>query len=207
MHVLVKFALLLALVLVIGWLSLVMLITISAGLALSAWVIDKQKFFISLYRVRWLLFILIITYAFATPGQYLDFWWAWMMPSYEGIEAGVKQALKIITILSGLSILLSTTTQLALIGGLYQFMRLFDILKLDAKKFAVRIWLTLHYFETRDTQREGKRSLMHMFEELEQLDSSRQLSEISMNLATFSVWDKLILLLVLLAIIIVWMQS
>jgi len=207
MHVLVKFALLLLLTLVIGQLSSVMLIAISAGLTLSAWVINQQKLLISLRRVRWLLLILMLTYAFATPGQYVDFLGVGFRPSYEGIEAGVKQTLKLIAILSGLSILLSTTTQQALIGGLYQFMRLFDIFKLDAKKFAVRIWLTLHYVETRDAHMDSKRSSMHMFAEIEQLDSSVQIHEVSMNLASFSIWDKLVLLLILLAVTFFWVQS
>ncbi|MDP2248467.1 MAG: CbiQ family ECF transporter T component, partial [Nitrosomonadales bacterium] len=77
------------------------------------------EFFKLLRRVRYILLFLLIVYAFNTPGEYLPGWYFEMAPTYEGIVAGIEQALRLSLILAGLAILLVTTNRDQLIAGLY----------------------------------------------------------------------------------------
>lgn len=105
------------------------------------------EFFRLLKRVRYVLVFLLIVYAFNTPGEYLPGWYFEMAPTYEGVVAGIEQALRLSLVLAGLAILLVTTNRDQLIAGLYYLAFPFRFLGLDPERFAVRLWLTLYYVE------------------------------------------------------------
>ncbi len=100
-----------------------------------------------LKRVRYILLFLLIVYAYNTPGEYVEGWYFSNAPSYEGIQAGVEQMLRLAAILAGLALLLATTGREQLIAGLYWLARPFRFTGLDPERFAVRLWLTLYYVE------------------------------------------------------------
>jgi len=114
-----------------------------------------------LNRTRWLMLTLLFVYAFNIPGEYVFTWSSSILqisPSYEGLHAGLSQALKLSVVILALSLLLLSTTRELLIGGLYiickSLLRLgflgikHHLINQVPERFAVRLWLTLHYVET-----------------------------------------------------------
>lgn len=149
MHVLVKFFCLLMLAIALVYLNVQQLIWLSAALVIAALMVDANTWLGMLRRVRWLLLVLMLMYGFSTPGEYVSFWKLPLRPTYEGLMLGFKQLLTMVMMLAGLSLVLATTSRSVLIGGLYQLMLPLRCLRLDAERFAVRIWLTLYYAEIR----------------------------------------------------------
>jgi energy-coupling factor transporter transmembrane protein EcfT len=149
MHVLIKFLLLLSIAVALTHLSTAYQIVLFVFLVTGAVLSHLKSFTNMLRRVRWLLLILLIIYAFSTPGEYVSGFPVEFSPSYEGIRTGLMQVVKIIMMLAALSVLLTTTPREQLIGGIYQLLKPFGMLKVDAKRFAVRIWLTMHYVESK----------------------------------------------------------
>ncbi len=132
-------------------------------LLLSMLLVIKQvlKPFKMLNRARWLMLTLLLVYAFNTPGEYVFNWSSniWQIsPSYEGLQAGFSQALKLSVVILALSLLLVSTPRELLIGGIYiicnsilrfGFLRIkHPLFNKVPERFAVRLWLTLHYVET-----------------------------------------------------------
>lgn len=148
MHVLVK---LLYLVLLVFALSdakpiqFIGLVTVITGFVFMMYAHDFTRM---LSRVKSLLMIMVILYTFSTPGEYMTFLSIPVRPTYEGLLAGLTQMLVIVKMLACLTLVLSTTPRAKLIGGLYQLLSPFKCLGIQAEKFAVRIWLTLHYVDS-----------------------------------------------------------
>lgn len=149
MHVLVKFFCLASLALALSFMQHNQLVILVCVLSCVAFIFSARVFTYSLRRVKWLLIILIIIYTFSTPGEYIQYWKMPLRPTYEGLVAGLSQMLNIVAILAGLALIMSSTQRAKLIGGLYQLLSPLKSLGVDAEKFAVRIWLTLHYAESR----------------------------------------------------------
>lgn len=100
-----------------------------------------------LRRVRWLLFFLLLIFAFNTSGEYLRLWPFELAPTYEGMFAGLLQSAKICVMLGGIALLLATTNRESLIAGFYLLAIPLRILRLNPERFAARLWLTLYYVE------------------------------------------------------------
>ncbi|CAG0991324.1 hypothetical protein MTYP_02299 [Methylophilaceae bacterium] len=107
----------------------------------------RAEFVRLLRRIRWILAFLLIIYAFNTPGEYLYDWPVSFVPTYEGIRLGFEQAIRVCLLIAGLSVLLATTSREHIIAGLYVLSSPFRLIGLDPERFAVRLWLTLHYVE------------------------------------------------------------
>lgn len=149
MHVSVKFGCLVFLALVLSDIQHYQLIGLVSVLSCIAFVFYARDFTHMLRRVRWLLMILVMVYAFSTPGEYIQSFKLPVRPTYEGLIAGLTQTLTIVAMLAGLALVLSSTPRAKLIGGLYQLFSPLQKLGVKTEKIAVRIWLTLHYVESR----------------------------------------------------------
>lgn len=149
MHVLVKLFCLLMLAIALVYLNVQQLIWLNTVLVIAAYMVDAKTWIGMMKRVRWLLLVLVLMVGFSTPGEYIPFWKLPLRPTYEGLALGFTQLLTMVIMLAGLSLVLATTSRSVLIGGLYQLMLPLKCLRLDAEKFAVRIWLTLYYAEMR----------------------------------------------------------
>lgn len=149
MHVIVKLFCLLMLALALVYLNVQQIVWLSAVLVIAALMVDANTWLGMMKRVRWLLLVLVLMYGFATPGEYVTFWKLPLRPTYEGLALGLRQLLTMVIMLAGLSLVLATTSRSVLIGGLYQLLLPLKCLRLDAERFAVRIWLTLYYAEIR----------------------------------------------------------
>jgi energy-coupling factor transporter transmembrane protein EcfT len=100
-----------------------------------------------LRRTRWLLAVLLLTYAYALPGSAL--WPAldWASPSVEGLRQGALRSGRLVLMLAGLAFVLATTSRPRLIYGLYALSLPLIWLGFDRRAFAVRLGLTLDYVE------------------------------------------------------------
>lgn len=103
-----------------------------------------------LRRSRWLLISLILVYAFVTPGVAAIAVLGAYSPSREGLVSGGLQALRLISLLATLALLLATTSRDRILAGLYFLLRPLVLIGVDIDRVAARIWLTLHYAEKAD---------------------------------------------------------
>jgi len=100
-----------------------------------------------LRRTRWLLLVLLLTYAYLLPGTA---WWpalGWASPALEGVQQGALRVGRLVLLLAGLALLLASTSRPRLIYGLYVLARPLTWLGFDRRAFAVRLGLTLDYVE------------------------------------------------------------
>jgi energy-coupling factor transporter transmembrane protein EcfT len=100
-----------------------------------------------LRRTRWLLAVLLLTYAYALPGTALWPTLGWASPGVEGLQQGTLRAGRLVLMLVGLAVLLAYTSRPRLIYGLYTLARPLTWLGFDRRAFAVRLGLTLDYVE------------------------------------------------------------
>lgn len=107
----------------------------------------RQQLLRLLRRTRWLLAILLLTYAYILPGMAL--WPAldWASPSVEGLQQGALRTGRLVLMLAGLALLLAYTSRPRLVYGLYALARPLARLGFDRRAFAVRLGLTLDYVE------------------------------------------------------------
>lgn len=131
------------------------------------------EFFKLLKRVRYIVIVLLLVYAYNTPGEYLPGWYFTLTPTYEGLHAGVNQALRLVLIIAGLALLLTTTDRDQMIAGLYWLAKPFRFSAFQPERFAVRLWLTLHYVEHRQSPASvGSIRQLMQIEQLLQTDDS-----------------------------------
>ena len=98
-----------------------------------------------LRRTRWLMAVLLLTYAYTLPGVAL--WLGWASPSIEGLQQGALRVGRLALMLAGLAVLLAYTSRPRLIYGLYVLAWPLTWLGFDRRAFAVRLGLTLEYVE------------------------------------------------------------
>ncbi len=100
-----------------------------------------------LRRTRWLLAVLLLTYAYAVPGPLLWPALGWASPGVEGLQQGALRAARLALLLAGLALLLAYTPRARLVAGLYALAKPLTWLGFDRRAFAVRLGLTLDYVE------------------------------------------------------------
>ena len=134
-------------------------IVISVALSFT----KNNKFLRATLRFKWFFLVMLLIFAFNTPGEYVQFWPFSISPSYEGIRAGYTQILRIMLMLAALSLILACNTRQNMISGFYFIfspLKFFgEYFELKVERFAVRLWLTLHYVEL---QNETKHSQDYM---------------------------------------------
>jgi energy-coupling factor transporter transmembrane protein EcfT len=131
-------------------LALLVLTAVLFGLAMR---LCAKQLLTLLRRTRWIFFSLLLIYAFTTPGAAL---WAQLgvaSPTREGLLDGLLQLGRLVSVLSGLAILLALLSQTQLISGLYSLAYPLRWFGLSRERIAVRLALTLEYAESamRDT--------------------------------------------------------
>ncbi|HMA11549.1 MAG TPA: hypothetical protein VKO83_06650 [Steroidobacteraceae bacterium] len=100
-----------------------------------------------LRRTRWLMAVLLLTYAYTLPGTALWPAMGWASPSAEGLQQGALRTGRLVLMLAGLAMLLAYTSRSRLIYGLYALAKPLTWLGFDRRAFAVRLGLTLDYVE------------------------------------------------------------
>ena len=100
-----------------------------------------------LRRTRWLMAVLLLSYAYALPGAALWPVLGWASPGVEGLQQGTFRVGRLVLMLAGLALLLAYTSRPRLVYGLYVLARPLTWVGFDRRAFAVRLGLTLGYVE------------------------------------------------------------
>jgi hypothetical protein len=100
-----------------------------------------------LRRTRWLLAVLLLTYAYILPGEALWPALGWASPGIDGAQQGALRVARLALMLAGLALLLASTARPRLIYGLYVLAKPLTWLGFDRCVFTVRLGLTLDYAE------------------------------------------------------------
>jgi energy-coupling factor transporter transmembrane protein EcfT len=132
---------------IVNQLNLKVLILILMILAALLMLNRTQQFLRTIKRFKWLFVVMMVIFAFNTPGEHLVHWPFAISPTYEGLASGLAQTLRIIVMLAALSLILASNTRQQLISGFYFIFSPLKYLGLEVERFAARLWLTLHYVE------------------------------------------------------------
>ncbi len=116
---------------------------------LSMNILHKGTHFFKLTRrLRWFFIVMWVIYAFNTPGEHWQKWPYIIAPTLEGMQAGGAQLLRILVMLSALSLMLACNSREQQVAGFYFLLKPLQWVGLDVERFAARLWLTMHYVET-----------------------------------------------------------
>ena len=108
-----------------------------------------------LLRMRWLFLSIWLVYSFTTPGEYVKWMPLSMGVTYEGLQAGLLQIVRLSTMLAAIALLMRTTSRNDLIAGFYLLLRPLSFLKLRPERFAARLCLTLQYLEDAELKKKN----------------------------------------------------
>jgi len=148
------------------------------------------------WRSRWLLLVLALTYLLSTPGEAVvaGYW-----PTWEGLLTGLEQAGRIVAVLGAVGWLLATTPVERLVAGIYGLALALRGRRAGqgrAERAAVRLALVLRYAE--NARASDWRLLLR-----EPVDD--RLEPVAIDLPALSGRDRsLALLAVVLAVVFVW---
>jgi len=139
--------------------------------------LKNEHFYRLMSRLKWFYLVMFLIFLFNTPGEHIPRWPFGLKPTYEGLQSGSEQVLRITLMLAALSLVLIQNTKQQLISGLYFLLKPLSRIGIDVQRFAARLWLTLHYVELHQSNKENKpltgglaQSLSDMFEDAEDDD-------------------------------------
>jgi energy-coupling factor transport system permease protein len=148
---------------------------------------------------------MFLVYGLATPGEYVP----WMPIdfgfTYEGLNAGILQIMRLMLMLGGIALLMATTTQNKLIAGFYVLLKPLNLLKLKPERFAARLCLTLQYLEDGEMakRKSGGDSLRALLQALHLSDVAKYETQvITLELPNFTVVDFVVFVGVLIWVLI-----
>lgn len=143
-HSVVKILTLIAVLLLMNTLPVQPLLMLCAIFSLLA--IWKGSGYLKvLGRMRWLWLSILLIYTFTTPGEYIANIDATILPTYEGLQAGVVQIAKLCSALAMLNLLFSTSNKEQLLAALFYILSPLKWLGFNIERFSARLFLTLEY--------------------------------------------------------------
>ena len=161
----------------------------------------EHRFMIMMKRMRWLFLSIVFIYAYSTPGRYLSNWPLEFSPTYEGIQQGLNQILRISLVIAGIAILMASSTREVLMVGMYCLLRPLKLLNLSAERFTARLYLTLHYMDRAQTEINVSKKITKwhqmLHEKLNKDDGVMSQEIIALNIPRLSISDALCMALLL----------
>ena len=149
-----------------------------------------KQWFPMLKRMRWLFLSMFLIYAFNTPGEFVRDWplngWVDWSPTYEGLQAGGLQLVRLMMMLAGVALMMATTPIPSMIEGFYVLLKPLQYIGMNPERFAARLCLTLHYIELNNLQRD-RQSASHsnwqqfLNMDLDKIDTSSNLKVITLE--------------------------
>jgi len=129
------------------WLPLAALsLACVAALAAATWLAPARLSQL-LRRTRWLMLALVLVFALATPGIYLLPALGGLGPTEEGMRLVSEHLLRLLFVLSSLTVLLQVTGVEGLVSALHGLIWPLSLLGLDRRRVALRLMLVMHYVE------------------------------------------------------------
>ena len=160
---------------------------------------NPHHFLRSVRRFKWFFLVMIVIFAFNTPGEHIAVWPFEISPTYEGLKAGSTQLLRIVVMLAGLSLVLTLNTKQQLISGFYFLFLPLKYLGVKVERFAARLWLTLHYVELRNELNSPK-DMMLALKNITAVNDSYENISITLEAPIFKLVDYIVLLLIIVLI-------
>ena len=114
-----------------------------------------------IFRLKFFLIITFFLYVFNTPGEYI-FLWPYLSPSYEGLLLGSTQIMRLINSVAIITIMISLMSYQTLIETFYLIFKPLKRFGIDAKRFAVRLYLTMEYVKTFQSKRKLRFNLNNL---------------------------------------------
>lgn len=192
--------------------SLVELMLLAICLLFSLIYYRVVQFLPMLKRMRWLIISMFLIYGFSTPGEYLKDWPIQTAPTYEGIQGGLIQTLRLCMMLAAVALLIARTDKPGMVLGFYYLLKPLSLIGFKPEKFAARLSLTLHYIELNNAsdqqasignKQEMKwQSLMRL--DQQSMDKSEMAEVIVLREQSLSYYDYLVILVVLLFMGLKW---
>lgn len=123
--------------------------------------LNSRQLYSLIRRTRWILFSLLLIYAYTTPGVAVITELGRYSPTLEGLSDGLLQLGRLLTMLSGLAILLSLLTEAQFISGIHALAYPLNWFGGSRERVAVRLALTLQYAEPtmRDTAADWRQAI------------------------------------------------
>lgn len=112
-------------------------------LALLASVTRRREVWRLLRRARWLLLLLVLTYAYGVPGEAIWPRLGMLSPTQEGLAQGLLQTWRLGVLLLLLDILVLRMPIHALLGGIHSVLAPLAVFGLDRARATLRLALTL----------------------------------------------------------------
>jgi FlaA1/EpsC-like NDP-sugar epimerase len=106
-----------------------------------------------IFKLKFFLIITFFLYVFNTPGEYIVLW-PYLAPSFEGLFLGATQIMRLINSVAVISMMISLMSYQTLIETFYLIFKPLKPLGIDAKRFAVRLYLTMEYVKTFQLKRQ-----------------------------------------------------
>jgi energy-coupling factor transport system permease protein len=159
--------------------------------------VQSQKFTLRFFRLKWLFLSVFLVYAFGTPGEYIsNLSWAFL-PTKEGIYLGLMQIAKLLIALSLLGLLIDRTAPKDLMLGLYKILSPLQLLKVDLRRFVVRLMLTLEYVDQFTIINVRAKNFVDIFNHIRQENQLDDMQSIALINQPFHLIDVIALLVTL----------
>lgn len=142
---------------IVTWVSVVALSQLARGpvlwgfglfvLLASLW-FAPVKSRLLLRRVRVLIFVLVILFAFFTPGEAMLPWVGQAGPTWEGAALAAQHCLRLGIVVMLVAVLLERTSERAMVSGLMTLAAPLTMFGLSVERLAVRVLLVFRYVES-----------------------------------------------------------
>ncbi|MDD2700224.1 MAG: CbiQ family ECF transporter T component [Sideroxydans sp.] len=164
-------------------LSVPVLLAMTAVLFVAAARLNSRQLYSLIRRTRWILFSLLLIYAYTTPGMALLSGMGRYSPTLEGLSDGTAQLGRLLSMLSGLAILLSLLTESQFISGIHALAYPLNWFGGSRERVAVRLALTLQYAEPtmRDTAADWRQAIDDSLRPPQEVGHQVQLDRISLK--------------------------
>lgn len=118
-----------------------------AACALAAVVLARARTWRLVRRVRVLLLVIAILFAWFTPGEAALLDWPQLGPSREGLALAMVHAGRLLAVVCAVGIMLERLPLARLVGGLYALARPLRLIGVAPERLALRLLLVLRYVE------------------------------------------------------------
>lgn len=140
----------------IVWAALVVLVQLARGpllggfglfIGAAALMFAARRSWALVRRIRYLLLVSVVLFAFFTPGELALPWLGSASPSLEGLRLALTQGLRLVTVVLLVALLLEHTDELALVSGMLTLSRPLSLFGMSSARLAVRLLLVFRYVE------------------------------------------------------------
>lgn len=186
------------LAIIVNYMNISALLIFFAALLAAVLFSHQSHFLRSVKRFKWFFLVMMLLFAFNTPGEHLTAWPFALSPTYEGLLAGGTQTLRICVMLAALSLIVAANTRQQLISGFYFIFSPLKYLGLKVERFAARLWLTLHYVELQ-RENHASQNLLDRLKEMTNLQSNQVDEDVSIQfkMPQFGLIDYVVIVLLI----------